>query len=87
MIIPKKHKKHKNQNNQYNQLVMFSVNAAGLNKKVHSLKYQVKECNAAVFTVQETNFKKKGRFKFEEFEIFETIRQNKEKRRMYVRYP
>ena len=58
---------------------MFSANAAGLNKKVHSLKYQVKECNAAVFTVQETNFKKKGRFKFEEFEIFEAIRQNKEK--------
>ena len=46
---------------------------------MHSLKYQIKECNAGVFTVQETNFKKKGRFKFKEFEIFEAIRQNKDK--------
>ena len=46
---------------------------------MHSLKYHIKECNAGVFTVQETNFKKKGRFKFKEFEIFEAIRQNKDK--------
>ena len=38
---------------------MFSANADGLNKKVHSLKYQLKESNAAIFTIQETNFKKK----------------------------
>ena len=55
-------------------LVMFSANADGLNKKVHSLQYQIKECNATV-----TNFRKKGRFKYEEFEIFEATRQNKEK--------
>ena len=50
-----------------------------MNTKVHSLKYQLKESNAAIFTIQETNFKKKGRFKCAEFEIFEAIRQNKEK--------
>ena len=60
-------------------LVMFSANADGLNKKVHILQYQIKECNATVFTIQETNFRKKGRFKYEEFEIFEATRQNKEK--------
>ena len=38
---------------------MFSAIADGLNKKVHSLKYQIKESNAAVFTIQETNFSKK----------------------------
>ena len=58
---------------------MFSAIADGLNKKVHSLKYQIKESNAAVFKIQETNFSKKGRFKHEDFEIFEAIRQNKEK--------
>ena len=58
---------------------MFSANAPGLCKKMHSIKYQIKEVNAAVFTVQETNFKKKGRLKCEEYEIFESIRQNKEK--------
>ena len=58
---------------------MFSANADGLNKKGHSLKYQIKNCNAGIFTVQETNFKKKGRFKLEDFEVFESIRQNKEK--------
>ena len=41
---------------------MFSANAAELNKKVHSLKYQIKECNAALFTIEETNFKKKKDF-------------------------
>ena len=57
---------------------MFSANASGLNKKVHSLKYQVNKCNAAIFKVQETNFKTKGRLKYDEFDMFETKRQNKE---------
>ena len=38
---------------------MFSANADGLNKKVNSLKHQLKECDAAIFTIQETQFKKK----------------------------
>ena len=58
---------------------MFSANADGLNKKGHCIKYQIKNCNAAIFTIQETNFKKKGHFKKEDFEVFESIRQNKEK--------
>ena len=73
------HKNSKTDRTPNSDLVMFSANADGLNKKVHSLKYQLKESNAAIFTIQETNFKKKGRFKCAEFEIFEAIRQNKEK--------
>ena len=58
---------------------MFSANADGLNKKVHSLKFEVKDSKSAIFTIQETKLKKKGRFKLEGFEIFESIRKNKEK--------
>jgi hypothetical protein len=58
---------------------MFSANADGLSRKGHSLKHQVNECNAAVFTIQETQFSKKGRFKCDNFIIFEAIRKNKEK--------
>ena len=58
---------------------MFSANADGLNKKAHSLRHLLKECIAAIFTVQETQFSKKGRFKCEEYDIFEAICKNKEK--------
>ena len=58
---------------------MFSANADGLNKKVHSLSHQLEECDAAIFTIQETQFNKKGRFKCNDYEIFEAIRKNKEK--------
>ena len=58
---------------------MFSANADGLNSKIHSLKHQLNECNAAMFTIQETQFKKKGKFQYEDFIIFEVIRKNKEK--------
>ena len=64
-------KKHKNQS-----FVMFSTNAAGLKSKVQSLKNEIKSVNAAIFTVQETHFPKKGKFKLENFEIFEAIRKN-----------
>ena len=56
---------------------MFSTNAAGLKSKVQSLKNEIKCTNAAVFTVQETHFPKKGKFKLENFEIFLAIRKNK----------
>ena len=57
---------------------MFSANAAGLNSKGNSLKHQIRQCNATIFTVQETNYKKKGRLNIEEFEVFEAIRKNKD---------
>ena len=65
-------KSHKN-----STLTIFSANAAGLNSKGHSLKHQIKQCNATIFTIQETNYKKKGRLNIEEFEVFEAIRKKK----------
>ena len=40
---------------------------------------KLKNHSLLLFTIQETKFKKKGRFKVEEFIIFESIRKNKEK--------
>ena len=54
--------------------VMISTNSAGLKSKMESLKNEVKSLNAAVFTVQETHFNKKGKFKMDNYEIFEAIR-------------
>ena len=56
-------------------LVIFSNNVAGLKKKIDSFKLEVKELKAAVFTLQETHFAKKGKLKMEEYEIFESIRK------------
>ena len=53
---------------------MFSTNAAGLKNKLQSFKSELKHFDASVFTVQETHFNKKGKFKMQDFEIFESIR-------------
>ena len=58
-------------------LNIFSTNAAGLKAKVESCKYEIKDTNAAIFTIQETHFEKKGKFRVEGFEVFESIRKNK----------
>ena len=58
---------------------MFSVNADGLGKKVHSLRHEIVETQSQIFTLQETQFRTKGRLKIKDFIIFETIRKNKEK--------
>ena len=52
--------------------------SAQLKGKMNSYKIALKDTNAAIFTLQETHFAHKGRFKIENFEIFEAIR-NKEK--------
>ena len=51
---------------------------AGLKSKVQILKNEIKTLNVSVFTLQETHFQKKGKFKLEGFEIFESIRKKKD---------
>ena len=80
--IPKTHKKnHKTKkttkktsktikSNMNSLLTIFSANAAGMAKKSHSLTHELKECNATIFSIQETNYKKKGRYVNNEYEIF-----------------
>ena len=59
-------------------LIVFSTNAAGLKTKVQSLKNELNNSNAGVFTIQESHFGKKGKLKINNFEIFEAI-QKKQK--------
>ena len=58
-------------------LTIFSNNAAGLTSasKKLCLKSEINFTNAAIFTIQETCFKKKGKFQLKGFEIFEAIRK------------
>ena len=40
-----------------------------------SLQNEIKETNAAIFTIQETHYAEKGKIKVEGYEIFESIRK------------
>ena len=55
---------------------MFSANAAGCGNKIQSLVNNIGELEAAIVTLQETHFVKKGKLneKLKDFEIFEAIR-------------
>ena len=61
-------------------LIMFSNNVAGLTNasKKYCLKSEIRKTNASIFTIQETCLKRKGKFQFKGYEIFEAIR-NKDK--------
>ena len=64
--------KHKNSNT---ILGMFSANASGLGRKIHSLKHELNVTNAHIFTIQERHFRTRGRLKdeivgFEERGVF-----------------
>ena len=56
-------------------LNIVSANAQGLKLKIPSLKSAISNVNAAIFTIQETHFRKKGLLKIENYEIFEAIRK------------
>ena len=65
-------RKYKSRNESFS---IFSTNAAGLKFKVQSLKNEINLSNAAVFTIQESHFNKKGKLTVDNFEIFEAIRK------------
>ena len=60
-------------------LTLFSNNVASLKSKLQSFKNELKRTNAAVFTLQETHYASKGKVNIEDYEVFESIRKNKEK--------
>ena len=59
-------------------LNIFSSNASGLKAKLKSFKHEIKALDVSVFTLQETHCRKKGLIKVEGFEIFESIRKEKD---------
>ena len=60
-------------------LNILSTNAAGLINKAEDLKNKIKLFNSGIFAIQETHFRKKGRFRIQNYCVFESIRKNKEK--------
>ena len=60
-------------------LNLLHVNAAGLNHKAGDLKNKIRYLNSSIISVQETQFRKKRRFKLDNFIVFESIRKHKEK--------
>ena len=53
----------------------MTANSAGLKHRVESLKSELEFTEAAIFTLQETHFVKKGKLKIDDWEIFESIRK------------
>ena len=72
---PHKNSKTHKQTNQY--VNILSTNAAGLKYKANDLKNKLKYFKSSIFSIQETHFPKKGRFKMDNFHIFEAIRKSK----------
>ena len=78
---------HKNCNNckenkqtkQNSRINLLHINAAGLKYKVEDLKNKIKYFESTIVSVQETHFRKKGMFKYNQYKMFESIRKNKEK--------
>ena len=79
---PKQYKKcttksKKNNNPKHDTVIkILSANAAGCANKTQSLVNNVNKLDAAIVTLQETHFTKKGKLndKFADFEVFEAIR-------------
>ena len=53
----------------------MTTNAADLRTKTNSLKNIINHFKSSVFSVQETHYKKKGKFKLDNYAIFEAIRK------------
>ena len=75
---PKKAQNNGNQNKHKQQVLnVFTANANGLKNKVVSLKSNITSLAAGIFTIQESNYNKRGCLNIENFEIFEAIRKKK----------
>ena len=58
-------------NKQY--LNILSTNAADLHHKAEDLKNKVRFFKNGIFAIQETHFRKKGKLKMQDYQIFESI--------------
>ena len=60
-----------------NSINILTTNAASLKQKAYDLQNKIKHFKSSIFTVQETHYTKKGKFKIDNFVIFEAIRKSK----------
>ena len=56
----------------------MGVNCAGLKSKMKTFKKVILELQPSVFLLEETKYKESGRFKLENYEIFELVRQERD---------
>ena len=69
-------RKSKRNNNIPKSMRFVGVNAAGLKSKLLTFKKMLNELNPSVFLIEETKFKEEGKFKIDNFIIFELVRQS-----------
>ena len=50
-----------------------------MHNKAEDLKNKIEYFKSSIVSIQETHFRKKGKFKYDNFHVFEAIRKNKEK--------
>ena len=76
----REHKKEK-QNNKFSakkSLRFLGVNAAGIKSKMTSFKNVLNGLNPSVFFIEETKIKVPGRLKFENYDVFELVRESQD---------
>lgn len=56
----------------------MGVNSGGLKSKLKTLKKVLMELKPSVFFIEETKYKESGKFKVENYEIFELVRKSRE---------
>ena len=74
----RKNRKRKNKKSYKSSVRIMGVNAAGLRSKLTSFKNVLNELKPAVFCVEETKLKDEGRFKLENYDIFEHVRATRD---------
>ena len=74
----KRRRKRKKPKEFSKSLRMIGVNAAGLKPKLSTLKKVINNLDPALFFIEETKFKAEGRFKIENFLIFELVRESRD---------
>ena len=75
----KQRKRKESKRNQFciKSLRMLGVNAAGIKSKLTSFKNILNELKPAVFFIEETKQKDEGKLKFENYDVFEHVRDNR----------
>ena len=64
--------------NIHKKMRFLGVNASGLKSKLKTFKKVLSELKPSVFFIEETKYKESGKFKFENYEIFELVRKNRD---------
>ena len=58
---------------------ILSTNARNMKYKEEDAKKKVRVFKSSIFAIQETHYKRKGKFKMHDFIVFESIRKKKKK--------